>query len=94
MRHSLPISLPRNSYINVKDFESAKSLADYLIYLDKNDTEYLKYFTWTKEYHPYQNKAHCDLCRKLNDPTEDYKSYENLEDWWINDENGNPQCES
>eukprot|EP01132_Coremiostelium_polycephalum_P002903 gene2903-3614_t len=38
--------LPRGSYIYVGDFNSAKELADYLIYLDKNDEEYKRYFKW------------------------------------------------
>ena len=86
--------LPKHSYIDVKDFESAKALADYLKHLDKNNGEYLKYFEWTKNYHWYVKLARCELCRKLNDPTEPYKSYENFTQWWFYDENGNPQCES
>ncbi|RXG54878.1 Glycoprotein 3-alpha-L-fucosyltransferase A [Armadillidium vulgare] len=35
---------PPYSYINVEDFESPKDLANYLIYLDKNDTAYMEYF--------------------------------------------------
>ena len=42
--------LPPNSYINVEDFESPKKLAEYLIFLDKNATEYNKYHKWKKEY--------------------------------------------
>eukprot|EP01132_Coremiostelium_polycephalum_P001320 gene1320-1666_t len=38
--------LPRGSYIYVGDFNSAKELADYLIFLDENDEEYQKYFRW------------------------------------------------
>ncbi|EGC31093.1 hypothetical protein DICPUDRAFT_157080 [Dictyostelium purpureum] len=38
--------LPEGSYIYAGDFSSAKELSDYLIYLDQNDDEYLKYFHW------------------------------------------------
>ena len=36
--------LPPTSYIDVLDFESVASLADYLTYLDNNDTAYNEYF--------------------------------------------------
>ena len=35
---------PEHSFINVADFDSAEQLAQYLIYLDKNDSEYQTYF--------------------------------------------------
>ena len=35
---------PEHSFINVADFDSAEQLAQYLLYLDKNDEEYLAYF--------------------------------------------------
>ena len=38
------------SYINVFDFSSLEELADYLMFLDKNDGEYNKYFEWKKLY--------------------------------------------
>lgn len=35
-----------NSYINAQNFKSPKDLADYLIYLNENNTAYLEYFNW------------------------------------------------
>ncbi|RXG72190.1 hypothetical protein Avbf_05653, partial [Armadillidium vulgare] len=35
---------PPHSYINVRKFPNAKSLAEYLLYLDSNDTAYMEYF--------------------------------------------------
>ena len=35
-------------YIDVSDFKTAKELANYLLYLDTNTEEYLKYFEWKK----------------------------------------------
>ena len=41
---------PPYSYIDVRDFKSPKHLAEYLIYLDKNETAYMSYFDWKKDY--------------------------------------------
>ena len=35
-----------SSYINVLDFKSVKQLAEYLHYLNRNDTAYNEYFKW------------------------------------------------
>lgn len=68
-----------DSYINVMDFKSVKELANYLVFLDKNDEEYGKYFAWKSKYrvtdYPPWN---CVLCARLyldNKP----KVYERLE---------------
>jgi hypothetical protein len=42
--------LPPHSYIDVRWFPSAQSLARYLVYLDGNVTEYSKYFAWRRHY--------------------------------------------
>ncbi|KAH7694244.1 fucosyl transferase [Aphelenchoides avenae] len=41
---------PNNSFIAVDQFKSVASLAAYLMRLSRNDTEYAKYFEWTKHY--------------------------------------------
>jgi len=38
-----------HSYIDVSKFQNAKELAEYLKFLDKNDTEYEKYLNWKKK---------------------------------------------
>ena len=42
--------LPPHSFIDVRWFKSPKDLAQYLQYLDKNNTEYAKYFEWRRNY--------------------------------------------
>lgn len=77
------------SYINVFDFDSIKTLADYLLYLDKNDTAYMEYFAWRKLYKVdgYLNGATfnkhypwtCDICAKAQNPKS--KSYKRISDF-------------
>ncbi|XP_078351112.1 4-galactosyl-N-acetylglucosaminide 3-alpha-L-fucosyltransferase FUT5-like [Oculina patagonica] len=67
------IAIP-GSYIDILDFPSVKALADYLLYLDNNDTAYMEYFAWRKVYKVDGylktnsfNKHHpwtCELCAK------------------------------
>ena len=42
--------LPPKSFIDVKDFESPKHLAEYLKYLIGNPEKYLEYHQWRKYY--------------------------------------------
>ncbi|KAB7500493.1 hypothetical protein Anas_12379, partial [Armadillidium nasatum] len=85
---------PPHSYINVEDFKTPEELANYLIYLDKNDTAYLEYFSWKKDYFLMNRfgwlshaSSFCTLCQKLHsDNTE--KVYYNLTEWFL----GEAQC--
>ncbi|PIK36730.1 putative alpha-(1,3)-fucosyltransferase 6-like [Apostichopus japonicus] len=40
---------PPNSFIHADQFESMDKMAEYLLYLDGNDTAYKEYFTWKRE---------------------------------------------
>ena len=42
--------LPPHSFINIEDFPSVSSLADYLVFLGNNSDEYNKYHAWREEY--------------------------------------------
>ena len=77
--------LPPKSYINVFNFTTIKQLADYILYLDNNFDEYIKYFSWRKRWKietflKVRPRVKCDLCDLLH--TEYSKMYENLADWF------------
>ena len=55
-----------NSYIDVQDFASPKELAEYLLYLEGNDTAYREYFTWKKRYQRIIPHRACILCKQLH----------------------------
>ena len=78
---------PTHSYINIADFKSPKALADYLLMLDNNDALYKKYFEWKKYFEVINRPLNgwCNLCEKLNNPTQKRKSYENVAKWWYDD---------
>jgi hypothetical protein len=48
--HSRP---PPSSYIDVNNFKTVKDLADYLTMLSKNESAYMEYFNWKKDYMSY-----------------------------------------
>ena len=54
---------PPRSYINALDFKSVKDLANYLKFLDRNDTEYGRYLEWKKHYKVTPTANHDALCR-------------------------------
>ncbi|XP_068712391.1 glycoprotein 3-alpha-L-fucosyltransferase A-like [Montipora capricornis] len=76
-----------NSFIDVQDFDSPKKLADYLLYLDRNDTEYKKYFRWKKFYQHVPPKFACSLCKQLHNRSllKSPRVYQNMAMFWDTD---------
>ena len=71
------------SFINAADFDSVKDLADYLKYLDKNDTAYNQYFQWKTKYKVVKYEFWlCQLCKALHDPTKPAKIYHKMSEFW------------
>ena len=72
------------SYIDVTKFSSPQKLAEYLKYLDKNDTAYNEYFLWREKYEQTPTKIACTLCKQLHNSTLIGKTrvYNNLETFW------------
>ena len=58
--------LPPRSYIDVRDFRSAKHLAEYLVMLSHNDALYRQYFEWKRHYKVGTYGTHCQLCAHMN----------------------------
>ena len=79
---------PEKSFINMQDFSSMKELASYLLMLDGNRSEYIKYFKWKEEFeilnskHDF-NQAHCRLCQFLHENQGQSKIVDNLDRWWV-----------
>ena len=60
---------PPHSFINVRDFPSPKELAEYLLYLNSNPSEYLSYFWWQDRYQihiPDERQTRCGICKRLH----------------------------
>ena len=69
---------PPGSYINALDFESVQDLAQYLQYLDMNDEEYLKYFSWKGKYNvqSYDVKdMMCTICQSFKNVARPIPTY-------------------
>ena len=91
-RNSVPVVLARDyysgdvvppgSFISVQDFPSVKALAEYLLYLDKNDTAYNEYFSWKQKFVDEQKLrfryAACDICEALHNECLEPKVYHNI----------------
>jgi len=71
---------PPHSFIHTDDFENVRQLADYLQYLDRNDTAYNEYFRWKGEGQFINTKFWCRLCAMVQQPRP--KLYDNIELWW------------
>ena len=74
------------SYINVMDFKTVKQLAEYLQYLDKNNTAYNEYFNWRLKYKVTDSLSLslCEICRGY-DPENPPKPkvYDDLKTYWV-----------
>ncbi|KAJ7987959.1 hypothetical protein DPEC_G00318660 [Dallia pectoralis] len=84
-RKNYEASIPKDSFIHVDDFPSLKELADWLIFLDKNETEYLKYFSWHEHYKVRSTefgKEHaCRSCGYLQQNNR-LQIFQNLNTWF------------
>lgn len=66
--------LPPHSFIDIRDFLSARALAEYLLYLDQNPEKYAEYFYWMYEYRAFTDSDPliswaCGVCEYLHTHT-------------------------
>ena len=60
------LNLPQKSFIHIDDFASSNELAKYLLFLNSNHTEYMKYLEWRKYYKKVRvDSIGCQLCTNL-----------------------------
>ncbi|KAK6172728.1 hypothetical protein SNE40_016331 [Patella caerulea] len=89
---------PTKTYIDTRDFKSVKDLANFLLYLDRNDTAYRQYIEnkqsyesiyWlygTRDNSVFMHRLdHCGLCYKARSWLNEKKVYENIGDWYEKD---------
>ena len=58
------ITVP-GSFIDTLDFQNMTELANYIKYLDGNDTAYNEYHKWREDYKIVYESRFCQICKKL-----------------------------
>ena len=79
-------NLPERSYIDVRDFSSPKTLAEYLIVVSNNKTLFDSYLRWKENYEVdtynlYHNGT-CQLCEYLHQTRHDPPKTIHLDEFW------------
>ena len=86
--------LPPHSFIDVRNFKSPKNLADYLFYLDMNDTAYMEYHAWRRDYYEFGASGCedflCWVCNGLYNQTMMSSRSVNFEQLWSEETNCDP----
>ena len=79
---------PPHSFIDARQFESPRQLAEYLNQLDADDDLYAEFFKWKADYtveagfEQMSRHAFCDLCAKMHDDGGAIKYYDSLAGHW------------
>lgn len=76
---------PPHSYIDALSFQSPKHLAEYLVKLSENYTEYAAYFNWKESHDVTLENGFCKLCTKLHNHAELQRIswYDDIGSWWF-----------
>lgn len=77
--------VPGDAFIHVDDFLTPKELAEHLLFLDKKDDVYLRYFDWRKQFKvkmaAFWAEHTCRVCDYIKNHRE-YKVCNNLDTWF------------
>ncbi|XP_043914569.1 alpha-(1,3)-fucosyltransferase 7 [Protopterus annectens] len=77
--------IPTDSFIHVEDFSSPKGLADFLLALSANETQYQQYFQWRKRYsvklYTDWKERFCTICNRFSTLPQ-RKVYHDLNSWF------------
>ncbi|KAM7378324.1 hypothetical protein PAMA_013293 [Pampus argenteus] len=77
--------IPGDSFIHVHDFSTPKELAERLLYLDKNNDEYMRYFDWKSKFqvksHYFGQEHACKTCGYLQ-KHRGYQAFHDLNKWY------------
>ncbi|KAM6896749.1 4-galactosyl-N-acetylglucosaminide 3-alpha-L-fucosyltransferase 9-like [Lycodopsis pacificus] len=76
---------PPDSFIHINDFSSPQKLAERLLYLDQNNAEYVRFFTWRSIFKvkpsAFIREHACKTCRYLQNHKE-YQAFDDLISWY------------
>ncbi|XP_076578696.1 4-galactosyl-N-acetylglucosaminide 3-alpha-L-fucosyltransferase 9-like [Chaetodon auriga] len=77
--------IPGDSFIHVDDFSTSKELAERLTYLDQNNSEYIRYLSWTSRFKgqlsAFGREHACKTCRYLQNHR-GYQAFHGLNKWY------------
>ncbi|XP_060941882.1 4-galactosyl-N-acetylglucosaminide 3-alpha-L-fucosyltransferase 9-like [Limanda limanda] len=85
IRENYEDHVPGDSFIHVDDFSTPKELAERLLHLGQDTTEYMRFFDWKKRYRIYQSRFGrdhaCKACRYLQ-KNRGYQASHSLSKWF------------
>lgn len=83
-RHDYERIAPADSFIYSEDFQSTRALAERLLRIDANDTEYNRFFAWRSQFELRDGKddAFCELCQKLHNGDNSKSNHSDLVESW------------
>ncbi|XP_070709854.1 4-galactosyl-N-acetylglucosaminide 3-alpha-L-fucosyltransferase 9-like [Pempheris klunzingeri] len=77
--------IPGDSFIHVNDFSSAKKLSERLLYLDRSDSDYMRYFNWKNwlkvKMALFGREHACRTCSYLQ-KHRGYQAFHDLNKWY------------
>lgn len=73
---------PTDTFINTRQFQNAKTLADFLIALNSSEEGYTQYLVNKNKYRFAFSRWECDLCSKINNKDKYQRIYPSIPEYW------------